>query len=182
MTTTETLSPAQKAWVTRRAKIAAGTAPAGEAPAKPKRMSVFEKQARESVVARSDRSAIEPATEWQLIDINLREDPVVGIGMRRFTVLGQNARKVKLFYAPLLVTTEVPLWYFKEHWRPAKQQDRDAYRDIVRRNIYRADTVNQSLFDQHKPESSYLSDGGADAQRVLELLDMPTAKKKRAHQ
>jgi hypothetical protein len=143
MTMQQTLSPAQKAWVTRRANgwkptntphnygptIGAGptarpTNPHPDSPVgraqRPRRFSEAEQAARAYGKAKADHSALEPVTEFRQVEIDL-DDPIVGMGNRRFTVLAQNANKVRLFYAPLLVTTEVDRRYFDQHHRPARK-------------------------------------------------------------
>lgn len=191
-TQTQTLSPAQRAWVTRRAKLTGSSAPIAativvRAPTpivpdavplkvRARRQSDAEVAARAAVKARTDQTALVPATEFQLVEIDLGDDAVVGMGNRRFTVLAQNVNRVKLFYAPLLVTTECSRDYFERNYRPARQQDRKAYAEIVRRNIARADKANLEIFEKKgksASEADFLSDGGVDAQQVLALLAGP---------
>jgi hypothetical protein len=148
------LSPAQKAWITRRAKMAVRPAPT-PAPVLPE-----PDWMKPRAVATAPQ--LEPVTDLPVIEINI-DNAMVGCGQRRFIVLDLSAREARLFYAPLLATIVIPRKVFDDRHVPAKRVKRDVLADIIRRNIARADRTNA---DKGK---LIASDGGDYAQRALAL-------------
>jgi hypothetical protein len=148
-----TLSPAQKAWITRRAKMATRPVAAPAPKAEPDWM-------KPRQVAEIPQ--LEPVTELRMVEINV-DHRLLGCGQRRFVVLDMSAREVRLFYAPLLTTITIPRKVFNDRHAPAKRVKRDVLADIIRRKIALADSINAAKC------KLIMSDGGQDAQRALAL-------------
>lgn len=137
------LSPAQKAWETRRAK-AAGHA-------------LQERQKAIEITA-----APSPLSDARMVEIELdRAD--IGCGRRRYVVLDIGARVVRLFAAPSLITINVAREEFDRRARSVKH-NAATVTGIIRRNIALADRVND------KAGTLVLTDGGPDAVQALRVL------------
>lgn len=156
----EQLSPARKAWITRRAKALVRPVvfppPAAPIPSAPTTWMT------PSVAPPPPE--LQPVTELQVVELWL-DDAVVGCGQRRFIVLDQSTREVRLFYAPLLATTTVPRRIFDAHHMPARKVRRKVIAEIIRARRTVADRVNAEATKVVMP------DGGAFAVRALELLE-----------
>jgi hypothetical protein len=137
------LSPAQKAWETRRARA--------EAHALQERWKAIETEATPS-----------PLQSARMIEIEL-DRPDVGCGRRRYIVLDIGPRKVRLFSAPSLISIDVTREEFDRRAKPAKHNGA-IVAGIIRRNIALADRVND------KAGNLVLFDGGPDAVRALQVL------------
>ena len=163
-----TLSPAKKAWLTRRAR-------ALEAASAPSR-SVVTQTATAIVRMNTDADLVttrvyrEPemvqVEELQTVQIDLLDDPVVGNGRRLFVVLALSSKRARLFYPPTLQTTEIGRDVFDKYHVPVgpRRANRQRLADSIRGRIKLADSLNA------KAQAEVLPDGGADAQRVLSLL------------
>jgi hypothetical protein len=173
---TDTLTTYQKAgrkaWETRRARAAAAALAASTAipaPAAP----VVETPRPAAVVHReSDADLVHsvyvapemiPADDFQMIEIWL-DHPVVGCGRRRFVVMASSSKRVRLFNPARLVTIEISREEFDRAHIPARKVDRKLLARLMSENIALADRVNT------EKQADVLSDGGADAVRVLEWL------------
>lgn len=138
------LSPAHRAWETRRAK-AEGRA-AIEA-------------AKVAAVAPPEPSPVADARHVQLwLD---RQD--VGCGYRRYTVLDVGDRVVRLFSASKLITIEVDRREFDRWAKPVRHKG-TTIAGIIRRNIALVDRVNDAA------GSVVMLDGGAAAVRAMAVL------------
>jgi hypothetical protein len=164
---TATLSPAQKAWATRRAQ---GWTPKAQRSAAPS-----------NVIAKSDAPApiakpwldpkpivlpvdhMEPVTEFQYVTYWV-DHPEVGCGFFRFFVLDKGLKKVRLFYISRLTAIVVDRRHFDDHHTPARKVDRKSIANIIRRNRALADRLN----DEAKRD--VMPDGGVYAERALALI------------
>lgn len=141
---TSQLSPAMKAWETRRAK-AEGRA----------------------IVEAAKIAAITPPAPSPLADarhVQLwldRQD--VGCGYRRYTVLEVGERTVRLFSASKLIAIEVDRREF-DRWARAVRHKGNTIADIIKRNIALVDRVNDGA------GQLVLFDGGSAAVRALAVL------------
>ncbi|CAN7378435.1 hypothetical protein LJR220_003367 [Bradyrhizobium sp. LjRoot220] len=140
---TRILSPAQKAWETRRAK-AAGHA-------------LQERQKAIEVEA-----APSPLVDARMIEIAL-DLPDIACGRRRYVVLDIGPRTVRLFSAPSLIGINITREEFDRRAKPVKHNGA-IVAGIIRRNIALADRVND------KAATLVLTDGGPDAVRALQVL------------
>jgi hypothetical protein len=173
--TVDRSAAARKAWETMRARKAMlGTmvAAVSLAPAAPSVPAA--KPAIVNVSTSADfapRVYVEPelvaVTELQYVSLYLVDHPVVGNGQREFIVLAMSSKRVKLFYSPSLETLEVSREvYDRGHMPvPSRRFNRDRLAGLIRKRIALADRVNSEQM------ADVLSDGGADAQRVLELIE-----------
>lgn len=135
------LSPAHRAWETRRAK-AEGRA-AIEA-------------AKVAAVAPPEPSPVADARHVQLwLD---RQD--VGCGYRRYTVLEIGDRVVRLFSAAKLITIEVDRREFDRWAKPVRHKG-TTVAGIIKNNQRLADRINAAA------QSTIINDGGADAVRAI---------------
>lgn len=138
------LSPAQRAWQTRRALAAA--------------------RADQEVIKAGITAPTQVLkTSKPVVDLWL-DDVAVGCGQRRFVVLDVGERMVRLFYYPTLTTVTVDRLTFDRHARYARDAKRETITRIIRRNLALADKINS---EARKP---IVSDGGADAAKALEVL------------
>jgi len=168
----DTLSPAQKAWVTRRAKMAAAaTVPAilpvtstlAPAPSASAIVNTYSDAdlANIKVYRAPEMVAVD---EFRMVEIYLdRAD--VGCGRRRFVVMAMSKDRVRLFNPSRLITIEIPRKQFDMGHLLAKKVDRKLLARLMRENIATADRVNDRV------QEDRLSDGGPDAVKVLEWLD-----------
>jgi hypothetical protein len=139
------LSPAQKAWETRRARIE-GRAIVEQAKAK-----VAVEEAKPS-----------PLSDARMVEIELdRSD--VGCGRRRYIVLDIGDWTVRLFSAASLIAIDVPRIEFERKAKPARHNAKTVAA-IIRRNMALCDRVND------KAQAVVMFDGGDAAKRALELL------------
>jgi hypothetical protein len=137
------LSPAQKAWETRRAK-AEGRA-------------LVEKQN-----AIAEQAIVSPRADARMVEIELdRSD--VGCGRRRYVVLDIGPRMVRLVSAPSLIAIDVTREEFDRRAKAVRHNGKTVAA-IIRRNMALADRVND------KAQTVVLFDGGDAAKRALELL------------
>jgi hypothetical protein len=133
------LSPAAKAWETRRAKA----------------------EGRAIVEARKVEApeTISPLGEAKMVALWLdRLD--VGCGLRRYIVLDVGARIVRLFSAAKLLTIEVDRAEFDRYARPVRAKAKTVSR-IIKDNQRLADRINGGA------QTIIVSDGGADAVRAI---------------
>lgn len=140
------LSPAQKAWQTRRllaeqrAKVEAAAAIVAAAP---------------------PRSKLNPLSS-KMVEINLdRAD--VGCGWRRYVVLEVGPGWVKLFSAAMLKSVDIRRAEFDLKAKATKF-DKAAVAAIIRRNRAMADRLNEQA------KAIVMPDGGADAVKAMELM------------
>lgn len=167
------LSPAQKAWVTRRAKMAAASMVANV----PALKAVAEHVAKPAIVHRSSnadfaapRVYVEPelvdVAEFAFVSLYLVDHPVVGNGQREFVPLALSSKKVRLFYPPSLETIEVSREVYDRGFVPvpSRRYSRARIAERIRQRIALADRVNGEEM------AMVLQDGGREAQRVLELI------------
>lgn len=136
------LSPAQKAWETRRAKA----------------------EGRAIVEARKvePEVTVSPLADTKMVQLWLdRQD--VGCGLRRYIVLDIGARLVRLFSATKLITIEVDRAEFDRYARPVRAKAKTIC-CIVKSNIRMADRINAAA------QTVIIPDGGRDAVKALELL------------
>jgi hypothetical protein len=135
------LSPAKKAWITRR---------------------LLAEQRAKVEVAKVAIAAAPPKSNplnAVVIEINLdRAD--VGSGWRRWIVLSAGAAWVRLFNASTLQSIDVRRAVFDKGARVAKF-NRDNLAAIIKRNVALADRVNG------REQKIIISDGGADAVAAL---------------
>jgi hypothetical protein len=142
---TKPLSPAQKAWETRRAKA----------------------EGRAIVEARKVEAAApppppSPASDARHVELWLdRQD--VGCGYRRYTVLDVGPRVVRLFSAAKLIAIDIDRCEFDRWAKPVRHKGATVAR-IIRQNIAMADRVNDAAGEV------LLFDGGAAAVRALAVL------------
>lgn len=141
---TITMTPAQRAWATRRA-MAQITAD------------------RETLKAGIATPAPALKTSKPVVDLNI-EHHAIGCGMRRFVVLECGERTVRLFCYAKLTAITIDRLTFDRKARYARDSKRDVVAKIIRRNLEIADRVNQEA------RSIVIPDGGADASRALEVL------------
>jgi hypothetical protein len=135
------LSPAQRAWETRRAKA----------------------EGRAIVEARKIEIAtpvtVSPLGEAKMVTLWLdRLD--VGCGLRRYIVLDIGARLVRLFSAAKLLTIEVDRAEFDRYARPVRGKAK-AVSTIIKANQRLADRINGAA------QTIIIPDGGADAVRAI---------------
>ena len=138
------LSPAQKAWETRRARDA----------------------------ARADIAAINRGIETKapafkeskpVVDINL-DHHAIGSGTRRFVVLDCGKSFVRLFCYPTLTSITIDRLTFDRKAKYARDAKPATIAAIIRANLAMADRINE------KARSAVVPDGGADAAKALEVL------------
>lgn len=140
------LSPAQKAWETRRAK-ADGRAIV---------------EARKIEAASAPPAVMSPASEARHVKLWLdRQD--VGCGYRRYTVLDVGDRTVRLFSASKLIAIDVDRREFDQWAKPVRHKG-TTISNIIKRNIAMVDRVNDDAGE------IVLFDGGVAAQRAMEIL------------
>jgi hypothetical protein len=135
------LSPAKRAWETRRAKA----------------------EGRAIVEARKIEATapvtVSPLGESKMVALWLdRLD--VGCGLRRYIVLDVGARIVRLFSAAKLLTIEVDRAEFDRYARPVRAKAKNVSR-IIKDNQRLADRINGGA------QTIIVSDGGADAVRAI---------------
>lgn len=149
--TATNLSPAQKAWVTRRAMQAASatvTVPAVAAPVS-------------RIIQLKPVAA--PVADEPLVNLWV-DDPAVGCGLRLFVVVDRGDRFVSLM-TPSLATIRVERKYFDRYAKPATRGvRRSRVAEIIRRNVAFADRVNAGA------GRDVLSDGGAFLSTALRLV------------
>ena len=139
-----TLSPQQKAWETRRAKL----------------------DGRVLIETRKAEAAapvvLSPLQDAKMVELWLdRHD--VGCGYRRYVVLEIGYRSVLLFSAAKLATVEVDRREFDRHAREVMPKAK-AVVAIMQNNIKLADRINDRAGD------IIISDGGRNAARAVERL------------
>jgi len=143
---TKPLTPAQKAWETRRAK-AEGRAIV---------------EARKIEAAAPPPETISPAADARHVQLWLdRQD--VGCGYRRYTVLDVGDRTVRLFSASKLIAIDVDRREFDQWAKPVRHKG-TTVSNIIKRNIAMVDRVNDEA------GAIVLFDGGEAAQRALAVL------------
>lgn len=135
------LSPAMKAWETRRAKA----------------------EGRAIVEARKIEAAapeiMSPLADAKMVTLWLdRQD--VGCGLRRYIVLDIGARIVRLFSAAKLITIDIDRAEFDRYARPVRGKAR-IITAIVKANQRMADRINGEA------QTIIVPDGGADAVRAI---------------
>jgi hypothetical protein len=136
------LSPAQRAWETRRAKA----------------------EGRAMVEARKvePEVTVSPLADAKMVQLWLdRQD--VGCGLRRYIVLDIGARLVRLFSAAKLITIDVDRAEFDRYARPVRAKAK-TMQSIIKANVSLADRVNQAA------QTLIVPDGGADAVKALEVM------------
>lgn len=94
----ESLSPAQKAWATRRARD----------------------EARAHIIARKLGVAAPCPLAGHRIVRFYSEDAAIGLGWRHFVVVTMDARTVTLFYVPRLLNLKIDRLTFDRYARPAR--------------------------------------------------------------
>ncbi len=165
---TATLSPAQKAWATRRAQ---GWTPNGKA------LPLSIVNAKNYAPAPADIAkpwldpkplaapidAMDPVTAFEFVEYWV-DHPDVGCGFFRFVVLDRGPRKVRLFYCSRLSTIIVNRAEFDRGHMPARKFKRATLADIIRRNRALADKVND------REEREVIPDGGVFTVRALQLV------------
>lgn len=135
------LSPAHKAWETRRAK-AEGRA-------------ILEARKVEAIAP----VKVSPLADAKMVELWLdRQD--VGCGQRRYIVLDIGGRTVRLFSAAKLITVEVDRSEFDRYARPVRGRAKTVA-TIIRNNQSLADRINGAA------QSIIVTDGGADAVRAI---------------
>lgn len=135
------LSPAQRAWETRRAK-AEGRA-------------IVEARKVEALAPET----LSPLADSKMVALWLdRQD--VGCGLRRYIVLDVGARLVRLFSAAKLITIDVDRLEFDRYARPVRGKAR-TMAGIITANQRLADRINTAA------QSVIVPDGGADAVRAI---------------
>jgi hypothetical protein len=92
------------------------------------------------------------------------DDALVGCGFRRFIVLEEGDRTVRLFSAAKLAAIKVDRRYFEQKAKFDRRPNRRAIADIIRRNVAMADRIND------REQAPIVSDGGKDACTALQLL------------
>lgn len=163
------MNAAQKAWATRRARLAAGVATvmAVSAAAPVVNRSWEQPVAQGRAATPQEVRATAPVTECELVEISI-DEATVGSGRRLFVVLEMGERMVRLFSPARLVTVAVERKYFEKYAIDARRGvKRSRVAEIIRRNRALADRVNEA---EQRTASEMLADGGADAVRALELL------------
>jgi hypothetical protein len=135
------LSPAHKAWETRRAKA----------------------EGRAIIEARKvDATApvkVSPLADAKMVELWLdRQD--VGCGQRRYVVIEIGPRVVRLFSAAKLITIEVNRTEFDRYARPVRGKA-NTVTAIIKNNQRLADRINGVA------QTIIMNDGGADAVRVI---------------
>ena len=135
------LSPAQKAWETRRAMATA----------------------RAAIEARTVEAAapIKPSQieDAKMVELWLdRQD--VGCGYRRYIVLEIGTRVVRLFSASKLITITVDRAEFDRHARPVRGKAKTVT-TIIKSNQRLADRINGAA------QTMIVADGGADAVKAI---------------
>jgi len=139
------LSPAMKAWETRRAKA----------------------EGRAIVEARKIEAAappppVSPVADARHVDLWLdRQD--VGCGYRRYTVLDIGDRTVRLFSASKLIAIDVARSEFDRWAKPVRHKG-TIVSGIIKRNIALVDRVNDAAGEL------VLFDGGEAAVRAMAVL------------
>lgn len=167
------MTPAQKAWATRKARLAASVAAvvsATSASALPP-SSVIVNRSWEQPVAQVPAVAVPvfqttPVERCELVEISI-DDSKCGSGRRLFVVLEIGERMVRLFSPSSLVTVVVARSYYEKYAVGAKGVKRSRVAAIIRRNRALADKVNEA---EQRTAAAALPDGGADGVRALELL------------
>jgi|SRR5581483_12307170 len=128
-----TLSPAQKAWATRkardRARASIAAVKVGIAAPSP-------------VVAGGDK----------VVDLYL-DDSRVGCGLRRFVVLEVGRKWVKLFSAPQLATVTVDRPTFDRWAKPARDAKPRKIAEIIRRNVAEAKRLELSFSESRAKQA-----------------------------
>jgi hypothetical protein len=184
--TSKPMNAAQKAWATRRARAAAlastakslpGQAiadqiakalpPIAKAPEPERPVIVHYSGNHEFAHVRVKvEPPLEPVEEFQPVNLWV-DDPVVGCGFRMFVVLAMSKTKVKLFYHPSLDTTTISREVFDRRHMPVgpRRCSRDGMVAHIRKRIALADRINADAARE------VMTDGGADAQRALELIE-----------
>lgn len=183
------LNAAQKAWITRRAKLAAAVATivAGspdqpvvimpavtvdtgiKLPPPPKSGRIGDAVVAPAAawqaprVAMVSADAMVPATEFEMVEMRL-DDAAIGCGQFRLIVIERSDRTVRLFNAPKLATVTVSREHFEKTAKPARHVRRAVLADIIRRNLALADRVNGQA------QRIVMDDGGRFAVAALTLL------------
>ncbi len=157
------LNPAQKAWITRRAKMAARASTAvtpapsvARPPFTPIEIPVNYRPPQEA-------PAHEPWAGPPAVSLYV-DDNVVGSGARVFVVLGVDDRLATLFSPSQLITTRVARKYLEKRFQ-TKGVNAKRVAAIIRRNVALADRINGGALKDK------IADGGADAVRALELVE-----------
>jgi hypothetical protein len=140
----EQMSPAAKAWATRRARDAARAEIA-------------------TIKAGVDKPSAAVNPDKPVVDLWL-DDARVGCGQRRFIVLEVGTRWVRLFYPPQLALVTIDRVTFDRHAKPAKDAKVRKLARIIRDNVASAKRINEAA---GKP---VMPDGGARAKQALAVL------------
>jgi hypothetical protein len=164
---------AQKAWVTMRARKAALAAtaapvaitPAVDVPAAPRQVIHNISTSADLVVNVYRPPVLEPVTEFRYVSIHL-VDSNVGSGIREFVPLAMSSRDVRLFYPPSLECITIHRQEFDRNAVPVppRRYSRARLAAAIRRRIALADRIND------RDQATTLTDGGAEAQTVLQMI------------
>jgi hypothetical protein len=138
------MNAAQRAWQTRRAKMAI-------------------QADRETLKAGVATPAPAFKESKPVVDIDI-DHHATGCGMRRFVVLDCGQRLVRLFYYPTLTTIAIDRLTFDRKAKYARDSKPSKIAEIIRRNVALADKINEQA------RSIVVSDGGADVSKALEVL------------
>lgn len=173
-------SAAHKAWATRRAKALAAAGPVMVAPAvivpgiklppvdKPVVLIVDDKAwmtprtAAQANVPASARDVFEPAADFQMVEMYV-DDAAIGCGFRRFVVLEQSDRHVRLFSVPSLTAITVGRAHFERRARDVRAK-RAKLATILLASVAAAERAND------RAQAEIIKYSGAHADRALALI------------